>query len=162
MTHQAEGRDQGHASPGTATPWTGSHHCHGCRNGARDGWRLARVCAMAGPSWEAMPGPPADPSIFPSCGSPLLLVMGPCDPGSNSLPLQRRPPTAPRCMGSPPGGGKMTGAAYLRTGARTSPAQVRPGGQPGPGVPSRPWGASQGGAPDLCSLAWALSISLSC
>lgn len=139
----------GDRPPRTAALRTGSHRHRGCRNGAQDGSWLVRVWATAGPSWEAMPGPPADPSIFPSYRSPLLSAMGPCDPGSNSLPLQRRPPTAPPCMGSPPGGGKMMGAACLRTGARMSRALVSPGGQSGPRVLSRPWGRAGGVAVEL-------------
>lgn len=135
--------------PGTGLPWN-SCSAEGLSAPPRvqkrgSGW----LAASKGPGGcrserEAMAGPRADPSIFPSCGSPLLSAMGPRDPGSNSLPLQRRPATAPLCTGSPPGGERTMGAPCPRTGARTSPARVSPGGQPGPGVPSWPWGRAGG------------------
>lgn len=136
--------------PGTGLPWN-SCSAEGLSAPPRvqkrgSGW-LAASKGRGGcrSEREAMAGPRADPSIFPSCGSPLLSAMGSRDPGSNSLPLQRRPATAPLCTGSPPGGERTMGAPCPRTGARTSPARVSPGGQPGPGVPSWPWGRAGGG-----------------
>lgn len=86
------------------------------------------------------------PASSPAAGLPSCRRWGRVTQGQ-TLPLQRRPPTAPLCMGSPPGGERMMGAPCPRIGARTSPALVSPGGGGlGPGCLLGRGGKPGGGA----------------